>query len=180
MKKLFIWWFKFKGWRFEGGIPDGVKKCVLIGAPHTSNWDFIYGVASLAIANVPLKLLIKKDLFFWPLGSLLKYFGGIPVERSKNTGMVESMVQLLNKSDELILLMTPEGTRSYVQNWKKGFYYTALNANVPIVLGNIDYNKKITKIDKVFLPTGNVDEDIESMKNYYRNYAGRYPEKGIK
>ncbi len=179
MRKLFIWWFKFKGWEFEGGIPDGIKKCVLIGAPHTSNWDFVYGMASLSIAKVPLKYLIKSDLFFWPLGPILKSFGGVPVIRSKNTGMVDSMAELIKERDEIILLMTPEGTRSKVDDLKKGFYYTALKAEVPIVLGYIDYENKKTKIDKVFHPTGDIDKDLESIKDYYRPIKGKYPNKGI-
>ena len=180
MKFLAKLTFKILGWKQIGNIPPHIKKCVIIGAPHTSNWDLFYGRLGLYLAGVKLKFLIKKELFFFPLGTLLKALGGIPVDRSKKSNMVEYVVSLFDKYMEFKMAIAPEGTRKFAKEWKKGFYYVAQNALVPIILGYLDYKKKIAGIGPVFNPTGDVDKDIEEIKNFYRTTTPKYPKQGVK
>lgn len=176
LKKLMA----FFGWKIEGHKPD-YRKFVLVAAPHTSNWDFVIAVITFYILRIKGKFTIKKELFFFPLGILLKALGGYPINRQQNnSGTVEQMVEEFNKRDELVFLVTPEGTRSSNQNWKKGFYYLALAAKVPVVLGYADYKKKVAGIGPIVFPTGNLNEDIEKMKNFYRDKKGRFPNQGVK
>jgi len=113
----------------------------MVAAPHTSNWDFVYARAAFFILGIRLRFTIKKELFFFPLGALLKGLGGIAIDRQSRENMTSKMIELYHQYDELVLLITPEGTRSYAEKWKKGFYYIAQGAKVPIVLGYLDYQK---------------------------------------
>jgi len=119
-----------------------VKKCVVIGAPHTSNYDFPIAIAALDIMGIKKKYLIKKELFRFPYAILFKATGGIPIVRSKHTRMVDSIINMFDKRKEFVVLIQPEATRSRVDKWKTGFYYVALGAKVPIALGYLDYAKK--------------------------------------
>jgi 1-acyl-sn-glycerol-3-phosphate acyltransferase len=148
--------------------------------PHTSNWDFIIGRMTFAKYKVNTKILIKKELFFFPLGIILRALGGIPVDRSKGTNVTDQAVKYFEDSDELFMIFTPEGTRSYNPNWKKGFYHIAEKAKVPIYLGYIDYEKKIGGFWGEFKPTGDVKKDIEDIKKILGQYKGRFPENGIR
>lgn len=179
IKWLFIQIFKKNGWTLKGGLPKDIKKCVLIGAPHTSNWDFIYSRAALYQWNIPLKLLVKDSLFFFPLGPILKSMGAIPVKRDAKTGMVEAMANQLKASDDLIILLAPEGTRSKVDSFKKGFYHTAKLAGVPIVCGYLDYENKVAAIEKVIYPGEDMEADLQAIYDYYKPIKGKHPEKGI-
>ncbi len=172
--------FEKAGWKYEGSLPPGVKKCVLVAAPHTSNWDFVVARLVFYFLGANVRMLIKKEAFFWPLGFFLKKMGGIPIDRSKKTNSVDQIAALFNEYDELIILFTPEGTRRYAPKWKRGFYFASEAANVPIVLGYVDYPKKIGGIHpEVFDKTGNAEADIERIKKFYHQYKGRYPEKGV-
>ena len=161
--------FKMAGWKAVGGIPPEIKKCVLVAAPHTSNWDFVYGLCALSIMGIKLNYLAKKELFHFPIKRFLISLGGIAVDRSKSNSLVDSMVKLFNENEQLILMVPPEGTRKKVDKWKTGFYYTALNANVPIVLGILDYAKKEAYIGKLFEPTGDITKDFEFFREFYKN-----------
>ena len=168
------------GWSIEGEKPP-YKKYVLTAAPHTSNWDFVVAVAAFYILGIKGKMTIKKDLFFFPLGIILRFLGGFPIDRkNKNAGAVEQMKEELDRREEFVFLVTPEGTRSYNPNWKKGFYYLALAAEVPIVMGYVDYGKKIAGVGPSFFPSGDVDGDIEKMKNFYKDKNGRFPDQGVR
>jgi 1-acyl-sn-glycerol-3-phosphate acyltransferase len=149
----------------------------MIGAPHTSNWDFPITMAALLLMRVKVNYLAKKELFKFPLGIIMRYFGGISVDRSKNTRMVDSMTNEFKLHDSLILLVPPEGTRGYVKEWKSGFYYVALGAGVPIGLGYLDYARKEAGIAKLFYPSGDFTKDLEEIKSFYRGIAARHPEK---
>ena len=177
MKQIarFLLWLS--GWRIKGAVPEGEDKAVIIAAPHTSNWDFIIGRLAYFEMGVKVHFLIKKEIFKWPLGGLLKMWGGIPVDRSKKTNLVNEIVSIFNNHKNLYVIITPEGTRSLVKSWKKGFYYIALNAGVPIVLGYLDYAKKTGGIGPVIYPSGNYDEDLKTIKNFYKDKKGRHPEK---
>ena len=134
MRKISIFLLRILGWRLEGEIPKDVHKCVIVMGPHTSNWDFFIGRLGFFALGVKAYFLMKKELFFFPLGFFLKYLGGIPVDRKGNTtqNITDLAVSYFNKNEKMFLVFTPEGTRSYNSKWKTGFYYVSLKANVPI------------------------------------------------
>jgi 1-acyl-sn-glycerol-3-phosphate acyltransferase len=172
--KLYLW---ITGWKTGSTLPVTVKKCVMVGAPHTSNMDYPIALATLYASGVRVRFLAKKSLFKFPLGILMRLTGGLPVDRSRHTNMVEAMIHMFQQHERLILLIPAEGTRSYVKEWKSGFYYTALGAKVPIALGYLDYGRKIAGFGKLFYPTGNYQQDLLEIQNYYRQFRPRHPEK---
>lgn len=180
MRKFAQFLFKTFGWKIDQNAPTGVKKAVIVVAPHTSNWDFIIGRLAFASYGIKVRLLIKKDLFFPPLGWILKGMGGIPVDRKKNNNITEFAVEQFEQNDEMFMVFTPEGTRSYNPNWKKGFYYIAKEAKVPIYMAYIDYERKIGGFHGLFEPTGNIQQDIDFIKSELKQYKGRFPENGIR
>lgn len=171
--------FFLTSWKVIGTVPKE-KKFVMVAAPHTSNWDFLYARAAFYIMGVPLKYTIKKELFFFPLGWILRVLGGIPIDRSQKSNMVKNMTALFDQYDELAILVTPEGTRSYSKEWKKGFYYVAQGAKVPICLGYLDYAKKHAGIGPLIHPSGNYDDDLETIQSFYKKITAKYPEKGVR
>jgi 1-acyl-sn-glycerol-3-phosphate acyltransferase len=171
------WIFKLWGWKIAGGIPEDIKKCVVIVAPHTSMWDFVVGRLAYFILRVKVKILIKKEMFVFPFCSLLKWIGGIPVDRSRSTNMIDYVAGLYKKHDSLYITITPEGTRKLSPRWKKGFYYIALKAKVPIALGVLDYKLKEIGIGKIFTPSGNFDEDFKMIEDTFRGRVAKHPER---
>jgi 1-acyl-sn-glycerol-3-phosphate acyltransferase len=165
------------GWRVKGGLPAGIKKCVVIEAPHTSNWDFVIGRMAFWYFGIKVRFLIKKEMFKPLLGPFLKSMGGIPVDRSRNSGMVGQVAALFEKYDTLFVVITPEGTRKLVPKWKKGFYFIASKAKVPIALGYLDYKLKEGGIGRVIYPTGNFEKDFPEIEDFYREKHPKYPEK---
>ncbi len=180
MNKLLFKILRLFGWRIHEHQPDNVKKAIICVAPHTSNWDFVIGKIAFGYYGIPTKFLIKKELFFFPLGLLIRRLGGLPVDRTKRTNITEQAVEYFNSNDKFFLVFTPEGTRNYQPDWKKGFYHIAVKANVPIYLGFIDYKNKTGGFDGKFEWTGNVDEDILEIKRRLAKYTGKVPENGIK
>lgn len=170
----FIFWIS--GWKLKERLPSHIKKCVVIAAPHTSNWDFVYAMAAFYLMDMRIKYVAKKELFFFPLGVLLKALGGIPVDRSKKTNLVERMVRLFDTHEQLYLLIPPEGTRKNVSTWKTGFYYTALNAKVPLVCGYLDYAKKEAGLGLIIEPSGDYEADLKTIKSFYKNITPKYPQ----
>lgn len=179
MKYLARFILKISGWKIDKHTPVGVNKCVVVMGPHTSNWDFVIGRLAFMMYGVRPKVLIKKDLFFPPLGWILKAMGGIPVDRKKNNNLTDFAVGLFRSREEMYMIFTPEGTRSYNPNWKKGFYYIAQKAEVPIYIGYLDYENRIGGFHSLFIPTGNADKDITHIKTVLSQYKGRFPENGI-
>lgn len=179
MKYLARFILKLFGWKIDQKAPEGIKKCVIVVGPHTSNWDFIIGRLAFTMYGIKPKILIKKELFFPPLGWLLKLMGGIPVDRKKNNNITEMAVKLFDEYDEMFMVFTPEGTRKYNPNWKKGFYYIAQKANVPIYICYMDYERKIGGFHSPFYPTGDVEKDIAYIKSIMGQYKGRFPENGV-
>ncbi len=164
------------GWKinFEiGAFPD---KCIVCVAPHTSNWDFIIGELVCHALDRKARFMIKKSWTNFPLSIISKHMGAIPVDRSKNRSLTEQVANIFDESKELLVAITPEGTRKKNPEWKKGFYYMALQAKVPIVLASIDYLKKLVNIGKIFTPTGNVDEDMIEIQSFYKGVTGKKPE----
>lgn len=166
------------GWKFVVNIPS-ISKCVICVAPHTSNWDFIMGELASRSVGMKAKFLMKETWFFFPLKYLLKALGGIPVSRKHRSNVTGGVVDSFNKRDKLVVAVTPEGTRSLNPNWHKGFLYIAHEAKVPIVLGYFNYEKKIVCLDRIFEPTGDIDDDMIAIKHYYNNCdcRGKFPEK---
>lgn len=166
------------GWKFvlNTELP---KKFVVIGAPHTSLWDGILAMGATFVWGLRMRFFAKKELFVFPMSLLYKAFGCIPVDRSKHNSLTDQIVEEFNRRDKFILGVTPEGTRSYVTKWKKGFYYIALKAKVPIAIGFIDAEKKIGGIDHLFYPTGDYDKDIKEIMAFYYDKKGINPELGV-
>jgi 1-acyl-sn-glycerol-3-phosphate acyltransferase len=176
MRGLAFSFLKVFGWRLEGRLPD-VDKLVVIAAPHTSNWDLPV-LLSLAFAlRVKACWLGKHTLFRGPLGFLFRWMGGIPVYRSASQNMVAQSVEMFRNSEKLILTIPPEGTRRKVSHWKTGFYYIALGAGTPIAMAFIDYKRKASGVGPTLNPTGNIEADMEIIRNFYANVTAKYPDK---
>jgi len=164
------------GWRVEGQLPD-LPKFILIGAPHTSNWDFALFLGVIFHLKANVKFMGKAELFHNPFGWFFYWCGGVPVDRKKSQGLVEQMVEASKKSDKFILTIAPEGTRHYVSEWKMGFYHIAKNAGIPVVIAIVDGKAKTVRIGQVFHPTENMDADIKTIKNFFEGIAGVNPRK---
>lgn len=177
MKSISRLFFCLTGWKVEGRPPEGVKKCIMVAAPHTSNWDFPYSLGAFYIMQIRIKYLMKKEWLKSPVGSIFKASGAIGVERDKTSNMVEQIVEKMNKASELLVLISPEGTRSKTRKWKTGFYHMALQAEVPIVFTYLDYKKKIAKVGPAFHPTGNFKQDMQMAFEFYKNVTPRHPHK---
>lgn len=176
MKYIAKLYLKSKGWTIKGDFPSDLKKCVIVAAPHTSNLDFIIGRAAFYMLGIPrVTFLIKKELFFFPMGLILKAMGGFPVDRKKNT-LVKDSIENFSKKKRFYLLITPEGTRKLVKVWKKGYYHIAFEANVPIVITYVDYVKKEGGIGFIFTPSGNYDEDFKKITDFYKDKSAKFPE----
>ncbi len=175
MLRLFAWWFKLKGWQTRETIPADIKKCVVIAAPHTSNWDFVYSLAAGYILKTNVGYLAKKELFRFPIKKMLLKAGGIPVERNKNTKLVDSIIQLFNSRDRLRLMISAEGTRKRVEKWKSGFYHVALGADVPVFLGYLDYGNKIAGYGGPVYLTGDKETDARMIRDFYKDKTAKYP-----
>lgn len=169
-------YYRILGWKAEVTVPD-FKKCIICAAPHTSNWDFLLGKLFINAVGRQSGFLMKKEWFFFPLGPIFRAMGGIPVYRSKHTSMVEQLIEKAKQSEEFHLAITPEGTRSANPDWKKGFYYIALGAELPIVLIGVDYQKKCITATKYIHPCGDIDKDMREIKLYFKDFKGKYPEK---
>lgn len=163
-----------QGWRAEtaGPIP---KKCVLIAAPHTSNWDFLYFVGLTHDLGIKSHFMAKRELFAWPMNRFLHDIGGIPIDRSKNSNYVQAMIDEFHARDEFILTIAPEGTRGRVRAWRTGFYHIARGAGVPLVCGLMDYARKVGGLGPALTPSGNYARDMAQVERYYRSVTPRHP-----
>ncbi len=168
--------FKLLGWKEHVTVPHH-DKCIICVAPHTSNWDFIIAQLYYRAIGRRAGFLMKKEWFFWPLGPIFRRMGGVPVERSRHTSMTDLLAERLRTVSHLELAVTPEGTRSRVTTWKRGFYYIAQKAALPIMLYAIDYEHKTIVCTKTILPSGNIETDMREIMDYYRPYKGLHPEK---
>lgn len=164
------------GWRIEGKLPD-LKKYILIGAPHTSSWDFVLFLGIIFRLRINASYMGKAELFRFPFGWFFYYCGGVPVDRKKSTGLVEQMIEACNKTDQFILTIAPEGTRHYVSEWKSGFHRIAKGAGIPIVMAKVDGQNKIVHVGEVFHPTENMDEDMKLIQELFKGIVGINPRK---
>jgi 1-acyl-sn-glycerol-3-phosphate acyltransferase len=168
---------KLVGWNVVINLPPGGKKFVVMMAPHTSNWDFLIGFLGYMSIGVDAKYLIKKEVFVFPFVRLLKAIGAIPVDRKASTNVVIQVGEMFKKYESFYITIAPEGTRSLNRTWKRGFYYIAVHAQVPIAFGFLDYKNKIGGIGGWFTPTGDYDSDLKEIETFYFDKQARYPEK---
>ncbi len=167
--------YKRMGWT-EEVTQEHPDKYIICLAPHTSNWDFVIGQLYSRAHGMKINFLMKKEWFFWPLGPIFKKMGGIPVYRDKKTSMTEAMAEAARQAPTFHLCITPEGTRSRTENWKKGFYFIALKAGIPILLYGADYERRHIQCTKTLIPNGDLEGQMREIKRYYKDFKGRYPE----
>ena len=169
--------YALTGWKCVGKSPTRAKY-VVIAAPHTSNWDGFHLLCAAAILRLRFSYFGKDTLFVGPLGLILRATGGMPLDRSKNQGLVAQAVAKFDESETFAMGVAPEGTRQYTPGWKTGFYYIALEAHVPVLLGFIDYSRKEAGLlDEVLVPTGDIKRDFEILARLYADKAPRHPQK---
>ncbi len=168
LARIIMW---LLGWRVDGKLPD-LPKYVLIGAPHTSNWDFVLFLGLIFHLRANVHFMGKAELFRFPIGWFFRYCGGVPVDRKKSTGLVDQMVKVYNESDKFILTIAPEGTRHHVTEWKRGFYHIAKGAGVPIVMAVVDGKHKEVRIGQVFQPTDDIEADMKAIQGYFTGVVG--------
>ncbi|MEW5827480.1 MAG: lysophospholipid acyltransferase family protein [Chloroflexota bacterium] len=164
------------GWRTHVVRPR-TSRYVLIGAPHTSNWDFGLMLLLMAAEQLPIRFMGKDTLFRWPLGPLMRALGGIPVNRRERTNLVDQVAAKFEGQDSLIIGIAPEGTRKKTSHWKTGFYYIALKAKVPIVMAYLDYGNRVIGVGPSFMPGGDIHADFEIIRDFYSGITGKNPKK---
>ncbi len=177
MWKKFCNWLLYQRMGWQSVITeDHPDKYIICLAPHTSNWDFFIGQLYNGAEGLHANFLMKKEWFFWPLGPIFRRLGGIPVYRQKHLRMTDAMAEAARKSPVFHLCITPEGTRSRVEEWKKGFYFIAQGAQLPILLYGLDYELKRIECTKTILPSGNIDQDMREIMLYFKDFKGRHPQ----
>jgi len=164
-----------RGWQFTGEVPP-FPKFVAIGAPHTSNWDFVIFLAVISHFRLPARAIGKESLVRWPFGKLMRRLGIIPLLRDSGQGLVGQMAAEFASTDRMALVVAPEGTRGPSAGWRSGFYHIALAAEVPIVLSYIDFANKRAGLGPTLHPTGDAVGDMEMIRGFYRGIVGKHPE----
>lgn len=160
------------GWKVVGTLPN-VPKAVMIVAPHSSNWDGFWGFAAKIALNFEVRVLGKAQLFWWPLGPVLKKLGAIPLDRSSPQGTIGQAVRLIRSSERMWYVITPEGTRKRVEHWKNGFWKIARDAGVPIIPAYFDYPSKTIGVGELFWPTEDLQADMAAIRTWYRPWRGK-------
>ena len=176
IRKLLLLWFHGGGWSISGTLPPD-PKFVIMGASHTSNWDFLVFLGAVQALGRKVHFIGKHSLFRWPLGGFMRALGGIPVDRSANQDLVSQVVAQFEAHDEFVLVVAPEGTRSRTTAWKTGFYQIALKAGVPIVAAGPDFPTRRGVFGPVIRPTGNYTEDLKPAFAFFRTLTPRHPER---
>ena len=177
LRSFSVFFLKITGWKLEGSLPSGIEKCVVIAAPHTSNWDLPYLLMVAFALHLKVYWMGKKSIFSFPFGPLMRWLGGIAVNREQSSDLVESCAQELKKAQGCVhLVVPPEGTRSKTRYWKTGFYYIALQAQVPIVMGYMDFSRKISGLGPLFYPSGDIEKDMIAIKAFYAPFKGKNPD----
>lgn len=166
--------FRLCGWRTEGAVPQP-PRFVIIAAPHTSNWDAFIMVTAAYIFRVKLAWFVKDAAFVFPLGPIVRFFGGIPIDRKARNNVVGQAVARFQNTDRLILAVPPEATRKRSDSWKTGFYHIARGAGVPIVLGYVDYGRKVAGLGPAFVPTGDIQTDFKVFDVFYAAVTPKFP-----
>ena len=182
-KNYFLPWigkfiFAIFGWGLKNEFPN-IPKFVIIFGPHTSNWDFVFGIAAIFILGAKISWMGKQPFFRKPFGGILRWLGGIPIDRSSSHGVVDTMINQYKSRDEFILAIAPEGTRKKVERWKTGFYRIATGADVPILMACFDYKNKIISFGPLIYPSGNLNADIEDMQLLFENIREKKSRIGV-
>ena len=182
MRQFYIFFFQtLAGWRIQDDRPKDLGSYLVVVAPHTSNWDFLVGLAVRSIARMQdVKYLAKASLFKPPFGWFFKAVGGYPVDRTKHNNLVDAVVAMFQRGEIKKIAITPEGTRSYQPHWKTGFHRIATGTGVPIILATFDYPKRLAIITAPFTLTSDPEADIERMKDWFRPHKGKNPEDGVR
>jgi len=167
---------RLAGWRTNVIAPQ-TSRYVLIEAPHTSNWDFVIALLFMTVEGIPVRLMGKDSLFRGPIGVFMRSLGVIPVNRRESTNLVDQVAAKFYEYDELIIGLSPEGTRKKTSCWRTGFYYIALKAEVPIVMAYIDYGNKVCGLGPSLKPTGDIQADFRIIQDFYSGIVGKYPQK---
>ncbi|MEQ8706832.1 MAG: 1-acyl-sn-glycerol-3-phosphate acyltransferase [Phaeodactylibacter sp.] len=181
-KRLAALLLRLSGWRLNPAVPKEVEHCVIIAAPHTSNWDIYYARLAFYVMGIPLKFTIKREWMRFPLGLIIGPLGGLAIDRrprgdsGERPSYTQLMAELLESQDKMAIMVTPEGTRGRREKWKTGFYYAALQAKAPICLGYLDYTKKEAGVGAFIYPTGDVEAELKQIMDFYRNIKGKYPD----
>jgi 1-acyl-sn-glycerol-3-phosphate acyltransferase len=173
--------FTLTGWTFNNNLPPDINRCVMIAAPHTTNWDFLYTRVAFSLMDIPVRITVKKSYMRFPYGPFARALGCIGIDRrpkkegDKRPSMVQAMAGLFKENDNLIMLVTPEGTRSLTTKWKTGFYHVAVLAKVPVALGYLDYKKKEAGVGKVVYPSGDMKKDMQEIMAFYKKVVPHTP-----
>jgi len=174
IKAFSVGFLKLTGWTVDGSLPPDGARSVLIAAPHTSNWDLPYTLMVAFALNLNVRWMGKASIFRFPFGGIMRWLGGIPVDRSQSNNLVAASADSLRSAaTPFQLVVPPEGTRSKTRYWKTGFYYIALAAQVPIVMAYMDYSRKVSGLGPIFRPTGDVEKDMASIKAFYAPFKGK-------
>ncbi|MCP4136440.1 MAG: glycerol acyltransferase [bacterium] len=180
LKTLLRWgciaFLKVFGWKTEGSLPEK-HKFVMIAAPHTTNWDLPMVLTLCFVFRVKIYWMGKKEMFRWPFGPVMRWLGGLAIDRTKKANIVDQTIDIYNSHEEIVITIPPEGTRKQVRYWKTGFYHIAHGAGVPIVLGYIDYKKRIGGVGGPLVPSGDLEADMTAIKEFYSGVTGKYPYK---
>jgi len=177
LRTFSVAFLKLTGWKIVGQLPADARKSVFIAAPHTSNWDLPYTLMVAFALRLNIYWMGKAQIFRWPFGPLMRWLGGVAVQREQANNLVAASVQALQNSDGPVqLVVPPEGTRSKVRYWKTGFYYIALGAQVPIVMSFMDYGNKVSGLGPAFVPTGDIEADMVAIKAFYAPFKGKNPD----
>lgn len=169
-------WLRVFRWQIDGGPPTA-PKAVVVAAPHTSNWDLPFTLATAWALGVRVRWVGKTAIFRWPFGWVMRRLGGLPVVRDRRSDAVKTIARLFDEFEELLLVVPPEGTRGATGRWKTGFYWIAVEAGVPIVLGSLDYGRRRAGLGEVLTPTGDIAADFERLRSFYADVRGRHPER---
>ncbi len=164
------------GWQLDESLPP-VNRYVLIAYPHTSNWDFILAMLFKGAMGLKFRWLAKDNLFWWPLGPLMRALGGIAVNRRISTGFIDQLTELYKSEQDLVIVVTPEGTRRHRDYWKSGFYHLAKAAELPVALGYIDFPSKRLGIGPLIELSSDIETDLGKISQFYADKVGRFPEK---
>ena len=170
------WMLSLAGWRIEGELPDSAK-IMLIVVPHTSNWDFPVGLMAKFALRLECRFIAKHSLFWWPFGAFLRSIGGIAVDRTAAADVVDGAVRAFAARERLVLVITPEGTRSKVERWKSGFHRIAHAAGVPIALGVLDYSRKVVRLGPAIIPSEDYERDLARLQAHVTPTMARHPGK---
>lgn len=176
VRRTLIGLYQLAGWKADGQLPPD-RKFVIMGASHTSNWDFLVFLGTIHALGRNVRFIGKHSLFNWPLGGFMRALGGVPVDRSAPQDLVSQIVAQFEANEDFALVVAPEGTRSKTSDWKTGFYQIALRAGVPIVCAGPDYPTRRGVIGPVIRPTGNYAEDLKPAFQFFRSITPRHPER---